>query len=82
LKKVYKNAYRFQIEGKKVENTGKIFSIYESHTDIIVNEIRESLFGHKVNITSGKSNLILDCDEEIGNPADVNLFEKPLRNIQ
>jgi len=79
---IYKNAWRFQVEGKKVENKDKIFSIYEQHTDIIVKGLRDCLFGHKVNISSGKSNLILDCDVEIGNPSDVNLFLKPLENIQ
>jgi len=79
---IYKNAWRFQIEGKKVENKDKIFSIYEQHTDIIVKGLRECLFGHKVNISSGKSNLILDCDVEQGNPSDVNLFLKPLVNIK
>jgi len=78
---VYKNAYRFQIEGKKIKNSDKIFSIYEEHTDIIVKGLREWLFGHKVNITSGKSNLILDCEVLRGNPADSNLFEQPLKNI-
>jgi len=78
---IYKNAYRFQIEGKKVKNSDKIFSIYEEHTDLIVKGLREWLFGHKVNITSGKSNLILDCEVLKGNPADVNLFEEPLKKI-
>jgi len=79
---VYKNAWRFQVEGKKVENHDKIFSIYEVHTSLIVKGLRDCLFGHKVNIASGTSNLILDLDVEEGNPADVSLFEKPLRNIQ
>ena len=79
---IYKNAWRFQVEGKKVENHDKIFSIYEVHTNLIVKGLRDCLFGHKVNIASGTSNLILDLDVEEGNPADTTLFEKPLRNIQ
>jgi transposase, IS5 family len=82
IETIYKNSWRFQVEGKKVENIDKIFSIYEQHTDIIVKGLRECLFGHKVNISSGKSNLILDCDVVKGNPSDVNLFLKPLENIQ
>jgi len=82
IETIYKNAWKFQIEGKKVVNKDKIFSIYEEHTDLIVKGLRERLFGHKVNISSGKSNLILDCSVEKGNPSDVNLFEKPLRTIQ
>jgi len=36
----------------------KIFSIYEAHTDIIVKGRREAEFGHKVNLTAGRSNII------------------------
>jgi IS5 family transposase len=73
-KKVYANAFRFQIEGKKVETSEKIFSIFEQHTDILVKGQREVEFGHKVLITRGKSNLILDFEIEEGNPSDSNLF--------
>jgi len=79
---VYKNAYRFQIEGKKVDTADKIFSIYEEHTDIIVKGLRDWLFGHKVNLASGRSNMILECEVLKGNPADSNLFEAPLSTIQ
>jgi len=79
---IYDNAWRFQIEGKKVKGQDKIFSIYEEHTDVIVKGLRECIFGHKVNISSGKSNLILDCDVLEGNPSDANLFKGPLSTIQ
>jgi len=82
IDKIYKNAYRFQIEGKKVDNADKLFSIYESHTDIIVKGLRDYVFGHKVNLSSGKSNMILEFDVLRGNPNDRTLFEKPLTNIQ
>ena len=78
---VYKNAYRFQIEGKKVNNEDKIFSIYEEHTDIISKGIREIVFGHKINLATGTSNLFLYCKVEEGNPSDTNLFEEPLVKI-
>jgi IS5 family transposase len=81
IDKIYKNAYKFQIEGKKIKNEDKIFSIYQEHTDLIVKGLRECLFGHKVNISSGKSNLILDCNVLKGNPSDVNLYLDPLKNI-
>ena len=78
---VYKNAYRFQIEGEKVENADKIFSIYEEHTAILVKGLRDVIFGHKVNLATGKSNLILFCSIEDGNPSDVALFEEPIEEI-
>ena len=82
MSRVYKNAYRFQIEGKKVSNEEKIFSIYEEHTDIIVKGLRDVVFGHKVNLATGKSNLILFCNIEAGNPSDTNLFKEPILTIK
>lgn len=79
---VYNNAYRFQIEGLKVKNEDKIFSIYEDHTDIIVKGIRDIVFGHKINLTSGRSNLILFCKIEDGNPSDKDLFQEPILKIE
>ena len=79
---VYTNAYQFQIEGKKIKNENKIFSIFEEHTDILVKGIRDIVFGHKVNLTSGKSNLILYCKIEKGNPKDTDLFIEPITEIK
>ncbi|MDI6730729.1 MAG: ISNCY family transposase, partial [Candidatus Altarchaeum sp.] len=81
MQKVYNNAYRFQIKGEKVENSEKIFSIYEQHTDIIVKGQREVEFGHKVLITRGTSNMILDYNVEEGNPGDAHLFQPTIDNI-
>lgn len=58
------------IEGKKLAPENKIVSIFEDHTDIIVKDRRETLFGHKIFLTSGKSNLILDYEIPRGNPSD------------
>lgn len=72
---VYAMAYEFQIEGNKVPNEKKLFSIYERHTDIIVKGQREVQFGHKVSLATGSSNLILDCQVLKGNPADNTLYQ-------
>jgi len=48
----------------------KVVSIFEPHTDIIRKDRRETLYGHKVFLTSGASGLIIDCVVERGNPAD------------
>ena len=79
---VYKISYKFQIDGEKVETKDKIFSIYEEHTDIISKGIRETVFGHKINLATGKSNLFLYCKVEEGNPSDKLLFEEPLIKIE
>ena len=66
--KVISQTKRRVFRGEKVPE--KVVSYFEEHTDIIVKSRREVVYGHKVFLTSGKSNLILDCLVERGNPAD------------
>ena len=72
---VYKMTEGREILKEEVPVEEKIFSIYEQHTDIIVKGKREVEFGHKVNLGSGKSNLILTCQILSGNPNDSELYE-------
>lgn len=81
MEQVYDVAYRKEIEGEKVPSEDKLFSIYEQHTDIIVKGQRDVLFGHKVNLAAGKSNLVLDCQVVRGNPSDKALFQPTIDNI-
>lgn len=81
MKQVYDVTYRKEIDGEKVLNEDKIFSIYEQHTDIIVKGQREALFGHKINLAAGKSNLVLDCQILRGNPSDKSLFKPTIDNV-
>lgn len=81
MTQVYWMTYRKEIEGEAVTNDQKIFSIYESHTDIIVKGSREIKFGHKVNIGTGKSNLILTCEVLNGNPADSTLYQDTIDKL-
>ena len=74
-------AYWKQIKGENVPNDQKLFSIYEQHTDIIVKGSRDVLFGHKVNLATGKSNLIIDCHISKGNPSDKTLFAPTLDRV-
>jgi len=80
--KVFSQTERFQIHGEKVPNSEKVFSIYESHTDIIVKGSRDIKFGHKVDFTGGKSNLILDCVILKGNISDSKLYQPALERIE
>jgi IS5 family transposase len=82
MEKVYEISYRHEILGESVPNGEKIFSIYEEHTDIIVKGAREVSFGHKVNLATGRSNLILDCQIVEGNPKDSNLYEGVLERVK
>ena len=64
--------------GEKVPADEKIFSIFEPHTDIIVKDRRDKFYGHKICLTGGGSNLILDCVITEGNPADSTLTQTML----
>jgi IS5 family transposase len=57
MEKVYAMTELHEILKEKVGVQEKIFSIYERHTDIIVKGKREVGFGHKVQVSGGKSNL-------------------------
>ena len=81
MDQVYDITYRKEITGEKVPNEEKLFSIYELHTDIIVKGQREALFGHKINLATGKSNLVLDCQVLRGNPADKSLYEPTIERV-
>ena len=81
MQQVYDVSYRREINGEKVPSNEKIFSIFEQHTDIIVKGGRDVVFGHKINLTSGKSNLILDCLMERGNPSDSKIYIPTLDRV-
>ncbi len=61
------------LEGESVPAQEKIVSIFEEHTDIIRKDRRDTYYGHKICVTGGTSNLILDCVILEGNPADSEL---------
>ena len=61
------------MRGESVPAADKVLSIFEPHTDIIVKDNREPIYGHKVCLTSGPSGLVTDVVVEKGNPADVTL---------
>ena len=68
--KVISQTERRVLKGEKVPHQEKVFSIFETHTDIIIKGARDIQYGHKLNITTGKSGLVLDVYVEEGNPAD------------
>jgi len=78
MDRVLDQAQRRVIDGEKVPSAEKIVSIFETHTDIIVKDNRETRYGHKVYLTGGKSSLVLDCVIEEGNPADSTLVTRTL----
>ena len=70
---VIRQTERRVIAGEKLPPAEKVVSIFEPHTDIIVKDNRDTFFGHKICLTGGGSNLILDCLIAEGNPADSTL---------
>ena len=61
------------VGGESVPAEEKIVSIFEDHTDIIRKGGRETLYGHKLCLSAGRSNLITDLVVLEGNPADSTL---------
>ncbi|AGA09869.1 ISNCY-like element ISRm17 family transposase [Sinorhizobium meliloti] len=58
------------LAGEAVPAGEKLVSLFEPHSDIIVKGSRDVDYGHKLNLTTGRSGLILDLVIEAGNPAD------------
>lgn len=58
------------LDNEKVAAHEKVLSIFEPHTDLIVKGARDVQYGHKLNLTTGRSGLVLDVVIESGNPAD------------
>jgi IS5 family transposase len=74
LEKVINQTERRVFHKEKVQVADKVVSFFEDHTDIIVKKRRDTQFGHKIFLTGGKSNLILDCLIAKGNPADSDQY--------
>lgn len=72
-RKVMDQTSRRVIHGETVQAKDKVFSIFEPHTDIIIKDRRDKHYGHKICLTGGASNMILDCLVLEGNPADSEL---------
>jgi IS5 family transposase len=80
--KVIDQTERRVTKGHKVPAAEKIVSLFEPHTDVIVKDRRDTYYGHKICLTGGASNLILDCLIVEGNPADTSLTETMLDRQQ
>jgi transposase, IS5 family len=70
IEQVIAQSERRVLAGEPVPAADKLVSLFEPHADIIVKRRRDVDYGHKLNLTAGKSGLILDLVIEAGNPAD------------
>ena len=74
LNTIINQTERRVLEGEQVEAKDKLVSIFETHSDILAKGKRKVVFGHKILLSGGKSNLILDCVIERGNWSDSAFF--------
>jgi transposase, IS5 family len=69
IEQIIAQTERRVLVGEPVPASEKLVSLFEPHADII-RKGSEVAYGHKLNLTTGKSGLILDVVIEAGNPAD------------
>jgi transposase, IS5 family len=74
IERILAQSQRRVLEGLAVPAGEKLVSLFEPHADIIVKGGRDVQYGHKLNLITGKSGLILDVVVEAGNPADAERF--------
>ena len=74
VERIIDQTERRVLHGEKVPAADKLVSLFEPHSDIIVKSRRQVSYGHKLNLASGASGLILDVVVEQGNPADAERF--------
>ena len=70
IERIIAQSERRVLKGEQVPAAEKLVSLFEPHADIIVKGSRDTGYGHKLTLISGKSSLILDVVIEAGNPAD------------
>src|SRR3974390_3358395 len=74
ITRITAQAKRRVLNGGAVPAGEKLVSLFEPHADIILKGGRQVQYGHKLNLATGKSGLILDVVVEGGNPADAERF--------
>lgn len=67
---VMEQTTRRVLHDEAVPATEKLVSLFEPHADVLVKDRRDTYYGHKIYLTTGRTGLILDCAIPKGNPAD------------
>lgn len=78
IRRVIAQTERRVLRGEKVPAKDKLVSLFEAHTDVIVKGSRDVQYGHKLNLSTGRSGLVLDVVIEDGNPADAERLQPML----
>jgi IS5 family transposase len=79
---VVEQTSRRVMQNERVPSDEKIVSIFEPHADILVKDRRDTYYGHKLFLTAGASNLVLDCVIERGNPADSSKATEMIKRLE
>jgi transposase, IS5 family len=74
IERILAQSERRVLHGLAVPAGEKLVSLFEPHADIILKGGHDVQYGHKLNLVTGKSGLILDVVVEAGNPADAERF--------
>jgi transposase, IS5 family len=74
IARILAQTQRRVFDGETVPAGEKLVSLFEPHADIIRKGGRQVQYGHKLNLATGRSGLILDVVIEAGNPADSERF--------
>ena len=70
------------LQGEAVPADEKLVSLFEAHADVLVKDRRDTYYGHKIFLTTGRSGLILDCAIPKGNPGDVSWAVPLVRRVE
>lgn len=70
IERIITQSERRVLAGDPVPASEKLVSLFEPHADIIVKGGRDVEYGHKLNLITGRSGMILDLVIEAGNPRD------------
>ena len=60
MSQVIDQTQRRVLKGEQVPVQDKIVSLFEAHTNIIIKDRRETQYGHKLNLTTGRAGFVLD----------------------
>ena len=82
VRRVFDQTQRRVLGDESVPSDDKVVSVFEPHSDIIVKDNRETLYGHKVFVATGTSGLLLDFEVVRGNPSDTSRAKPVLQRIQ
>jgi IS5 family transposase len=74
IEQIVAQTERRVLAGEAVPAAEKLVSLFEPHADIVVKGGRDVQYGHKLNLTTGRSGMVLDLVIEAGNPADSERF--------